>query len=421
MASPSASSLAPSSSRPVLHIRELLSSDSAVGDGAVAQYAALMAQGRWVTSAGGGAGAVSLGAASAQPSSDVLLSRWQTMRSSGATVYIAQSASPGQEAASVLGAVTVVRERELLGCRFHVENVITERGHRRQGVGLALLQHAIGSVAGKQQGEPELSAAEAADVQADDVALYVILSASKFGPRCLYARCGFQPCGVQLQHLLSSMDGAASERQSSALSSSGLLIRSLSEQDLPSLFSLLTVRGEEMTGWSRPISQSIDSAGFSRRSLLFLRCPQVLSGQKRVWVAIESDAASSSQAAPVVVGAVSLFFENKLTEGHGRPTAHISSLYSLRHNEPHSSLLLSQLLAVALAAASVQQSRRALLRCSYALSGRFCSRGWELCSQQMFLPLACGQPDDAERQQLRDRSWGLWLKSDVVTRWLSSV
>ena len=417
-------------------VRRLAVADSAEptasGHGLLAQYAALMAQARWVTDEAGGTGRLRSGV-TALPSPAILLSRWQAMESSDAAVFIAISqpllpaASQGSETEeTVLGALTLVREAEIAGWRFHVENVVTDPRHRRQGIALKLVHHALAAVSEAREPLNErvplpLGAIADGVSEHDGAALYAILSANKFGPRRLYSTCGFQACGVQVQH---RFDGLWPRLAStSPPPTTAPLIRPLQEEDGPSLFSLLTGEGEEMTGWSRPLvprtEPSLDSvATFSSRLSRFLRCRQVRCGQKRVWVAV---APGGEAVPPVVLGTIALYFETKLTEGHGHPTAHISACYIRRQpntarDHSQTAQLLTRLQVTALNAAGEQQSWRALLRCSYALRNRFLPVGWQLCSQHMFVPLGCGQPTEAEREDMRARSLGLWVSSAVVTR-----
>ena len=406
----------------------------------LSDYVGLLAQGRWITPSSPGS--------RGPPTTDVLLRRWERMRTS-ATVFVAETGE-----GRLVGAVTAVREVELMGCRYHIENVVTDRAHRRGGVASRLMQHTLNSVAGHNS-----PAAEAVDAKGtvqtgavaaapDAVVSYVFLSASKYGPRRLYRRCGFQPFGIQLQRRCpeGQADSSPTSSPAPSLSSSTFFssppppsqpttstppssaaplvqIRRLREEDGPSLFALLQ-HGVEVTGWGRPFvrppgvepprGEAALLEEFGRSQLSFLDHPQVRSGQKQLWVAVDG------QRGNAVLAACGLFFEDKLTEGGGRPTAHVSGLYHQRQladtSSASSRLLLGELMSSVVGEAAARRSYRLLLRCSHGQRRVFLRMGWTRSSQQMYRPVNCGEGGVEERRELARRPWTLWLASEVITR-----
>jgi GNAT superfamily N-acetyltransferase len=429
----------------------------------LSDYVQLMQQGRWVTEAAAARPGVSL---SVQvPPVSVLVERWAEMRQN-VRVFVAET-----DDGRVVGAVSAVREVELMGCRWHIENVVTRRGHRRQGVARRLMQHALTAVneaedtqqlsqdgsKSQQLRLPDVGGGSEYGRDAHSQVSYIMLSASKHGPRRLYASCGFIPFGVQLQHALPTSQGGPPSSPGAGGHDSPISAPSLPAQlelrlvrieDSASLFSLLQ-RKVELTGWSHPFlpprcqpsspSSRRDGTAYPRTAtsyeqfhaalLSFLADEQVRRQQKQVWVVTDRQQPGGDGGRVWATG--SLFVEHKLTEGGGRPTAHISQLYAedasatatTRASLPaaattSTAALLSELMSGLLREASRLHCHRALLRCSFSRRGLFSTMGWRPSSQQMYKPISCEASTAQQRREMAERSWMHWWTAEVLTRLL---
>jgi glucosamine-phosphate N-acetyltransferase len=242
---------------------------------------------------------------------------------------------------TISGAALFIEQRAESGLLGHLENVVTHTKYRRMGLAARVVKDLL--------------------EQARKAGCYAVLLSCLPENAPLYASCGFRPAGTQMEYNFPK--GGVGPPKLARLEALGLEMARVEEGASlsPSHRALLAER------WL-----SFDPSSGVKKT------PAFPEGQKQTYVVKDRHTGE-------VMATGSVFFEYKLNEGYGKPTAHVSDLVvSERFRGQAVGRALMEQLQLA---ASEQGAFRIMIQCPLELRPFFAKCGCHDTERQMMFPI----------------------------------
>jgi glucosamine-phosphate N-acetyltransferase len=243
------------------------------------------------------------------------------------------------------------------GLLGHLENVVTHSAFRRMGLAKRVVDEMTAEARAK--------------------GCYAIMLSCLPENASLYARCGFRPAGTQVEY--NFPDTPLEAHKISPIELNGrphdLRMRPIEPNDMNAQYASLLRQGWLALARDSEVSSALTSA--------------LKTKQKETYV-LEDEVTHE------IIATGSVFFEHKLQEGSGRPTAHVSDVIvdERYRGRGLGSAMLDHLKVVA----QQHGAFRIMIQCSLALRPFFHANACKDTERQMMLPI-----DPEFERMLRDR------------------